>query len=191
MKTFAIGFLIGFVTWFVGFFTGYNFPHPEEPVTLECACGSAHCGCEAPCKCQKMECGGLDCETMKLRTDVEAIYGLINSGNGTSYSIMDYQQRCYHYIAGHDFRHPVLGCPECGLIGQLEKRKNVLYSETVRISESLTASGEDNGPIRDRDEHDRLVERLSAIQAELNEVEQHVHTSDARAIEVGKQMKAE
>jgi len=189
MDTFTSRLVVALFAFVGGVGIGLTIPHPKTPTVLECTAGPMHCDCVAPCKCEKMECGGADCSVMKLKEDIDAIYKLISDGHTTAYVTMDTEARIYHYIAGHDFRNPILNCPECGLIKELEKRKNELYNETVRIGHIL-APDEPSSEIS-RSEHDELVARLATIHAELSKVEQHIHAAGTRASELGKQMKAE
>ena len=58
---------------------------------------------------------------VRIKEEIDGIYNLIAAGNDTKQQILGTQFRLYHYIAGHD--KPIQGCDECGLIKELEYRK--------------------------------------------------------------------
>ena len=118
----------------------------------------------------------------KLQEEIDSIYSLIEGSNQTLMTVMGTQYRMYHYIAGHDFRQPVTGCDECGLIKELDYRRKVIDNELATLSRQVAEaeSWTDTEP---------LVDRINALTIEADIVAQHIHNSSERAKSVGDFMK--
>ena len=118
----------------------------------------------------------------KKNEEIDAIYGLIESGNNTKFTIMDTQFRIYHYIGGHDIRdHFVQGCPECGLIEQLSIRKKEINDEIVQLSEYVANHLDDP-------HNAEKNQKINELTIESTHVVKYIMGSQDRAKELGKIM---
>jgi hypothetical protein len=124
-------------------------------------------------------------DVQKTNLDVEdgidEIYRLIASNNSTQSNILDHHGRLLHYVAGHDFRNFVHGCPECGLLEQLNKRKSELSDRIQELSEWLEKNKEDP---KFEDKKAKLI----GLHVELNLVSGHIYNADDRAKKIGELM---
>jgi succinylglutamate desuccinylase len=118
---------------------------------------------------------------VKLQNEIDGIYNLIEQSNETHAMILSSQYRIYHYIAGHKNDFP--GCDECGLIKELEYRRQSLDRELADIASDIQRL-DDGTP-----EHTALVDRVNALTVESDIVAQHVHNSTERAKAVSDFMK--
>lgn len=115
------------------------------------------------------------------------IYKMFEAVNRQINQIHGDYQRVGHYISGHDFRHPTDFCPECGMLFELNKRKNEIDQRIINLSEEqeeLKQSG-----LQDSKEFKDKTEEINRLTIERGLVDKHLYSSDQRAIEVNKVMR--
>lgn len=123
----------------------------------------------------------IDKKVDKIQEEINAIYGLIEGGNSTKFTIMDTEMRIFHYISGHDFRHPIDHCPECGLLEQLSIRKKEVNDEIVALSEYVVNHPDDPYNVEKN-------KKINELTIEANYVTRYILGSSDRAKELGKLM---
>lgn len=101
----------------------------------------------------------------------EALNFLLVANNSTDYSILEYEQRTFHYAAGHDYKTPVFFCPECYLIADLVKRREEIYNEMIELSE-FVKNNPDSPLIEEKNDK---IEQLSI---EEQQITKHIYRSD-------------
>lgn len=115
------------------------------------------------------------------------IYNLMARQNEQIHQIHGDYQRVCHYISGHDFRHPTDFCPECGLLFDLNKRKDEVNTRVINLAEEqeeLTQSG-----LKDSKEFKDNIEEINRLTIEHGLLNKHLYSADQRAIEVNKVMR--
>ena len=117
----------------------------------------------------------------KIQTDIAKIDQAIDNANHTTYTMMDTEFRIMHYIEGHDFNHPVMSCPECGMVKELEKRKLEVSEEIVKLSEFIA-----NNP-NDPTVAEKTI-LVNELEIESNFVTRYIASSTNRAKQLGKIM---
>lgn len=117
----------------------------------------------------------------EVHDDIEEIYKLISLNNMTQGNILDHHGRLLHYVAGHDFRHFVQGCPECGLLDELNLRKSKLSDEIHDLAEWLENNKQDP-------KFEEKKAKLIGLSEELNLVTGHIYNADDRAKKIGELM---
>lgn len=117
----------------------------------------------------------------EIHEDIEEIYKLISANNSTQGNILDHHGRLLHYVAGHDFRHFVQGCPECGLLDELNRRKSELSDTIHDLAEWLENNKQDP-------KFEDMKAKLIGLSEELNLVSKHIYNADDRAKKIGELM---
>lgn len=117
----------------------------------------------------------------EIQSDIEEIYKLISANNTTQGNILDHHGRLLHYVAGHDFRHFVQGCPECGLLDQLNQRKFELSEQVHDMAEWLENNKQDP-------KFEETKAKLIGLNEELNLITGHIYNSNDRAKKIGEMM---
>lgn len=112
--------------------------------------------------------------------EIENIYKLIEANNATQGSILGTQGRLLHYLAGHQSFHK--GCPECGLIEQLEIRRKEIDDRSADLSAFIDANPNDPSVADKKKE-------INDLAIEANEATRRIFHSQQRAKEIGSSTK--
>ena len=113
-----------------------------------------------------------------LSQELDEIYRSIAATNASISNLIRIQTQMSHYMMGHDFRHPIQFCPECGLLGDLAIRHSELEKQIEDLA-ALVATKPD----------DELKEKLEKLSLERSILTKHLYSADQRAKEVAELMK--
>lgn len=112
-----------------------------------------------------------------------SLYDLNNRNSHTLIKVRDDYAGLTHYISGHDYRHPINSCPECGLLQQLYMMEVALEEQTEKLAE---ANSELDPSSKEYKNNQEVIDKLLL---EKMQIKKHLFSMDERAKEVNKIMR--
>lgn len=112
-----------------------------------------------------------------------SIYDLLNRNSRTIIKCRDDYASLTHYISGHEYRHPINHCPECGLLQQLDMMEDFLDESCQKLA--VVNDGLD----KNSKEYKNNQEVIDKLTLEKLQIKKHLFSMDERAKEVNKIMR--
>lgn len=123
-------------------------------------------------------------QQLETKKDIDGIYEAITLNNKTQSVMLTHHGRLLHYISGHQPHNEfVKGCPECGLIEQLEIRRTRIYDRTIELAEFIVNNPNDS-TIADKQKE------LEELNEEDKLATQKLFSADKRAKELSNLIKS-
>lgn len=125
----------------------------------------------------------MQADIQQINEHFVSLYDLTNRNSKTIIKCRDDYASLTHYISGHDYRHPIEYCPECGLLQQLDIMEDFLDESCQKLAVI------NDGLDKNSKEYKNNQEVIDKFTVEKLQIKKHLFSMDERAKEVNKIMR--
>lgn len=125
----------------------------------------------------------MQADIQQINEHFVSLYDLTSRNAKTIIKCRDDYAALTHYISGHDYKHPINHCPECGLLQQLDMMQDILEQKCEELAVLNTTLSSESKEYKNNQE---VIDKLTL---EKMNIKKHLFSMDERANVVNKIMR--